>query len=106
MDKKEIKVTGLAESVKSDAPQYPYGLKLNIDKDAMNKLGMKEMPKMGNVMNMRAKCKVTNMSANEHGKHMGLQITDMEIMPDGSSTSDDDWHEEYKRSKTKKMRHE
>lgn len=77
MDKKQVEPK---EGHSEDEQQYPYGLQLNLDKDSMEKLGMKEMPKMGQTMMMQGKAIVTNMHESEGHKSIGLQITHMGMM--------------------------
>lgn len=70
----------------SDAPQYPYGLCLDLNDDALEKLGMKTLPAVGTEMSLMARVVVTRTSAyqtqgNESETCLGLQITDMELGP-------------------------
>jgi hypothetical protein len=67
-----------------DMPEYPYGLCLSLDDDALEKLGITALPKVGSVMTITAKAYVKGTSAyntqgGESESRMELQITDMEI---------------------------
>jgi hypothetical protein len=80
---------GLA--MKEDAPRYPYGLSLSLDKTALKKLGVDELPAPGESYLVVAKVEVTNVSSNAgaHGdnKSMTLQITEM-CLEDSSDKKD------------------
>jgi hypothetical protein len=61
-------------------PDYPYGLRMTFEKEALEKLAMKELPKPGDVIEMRVKARVVAVRSNEHEKHgedrsVELQIT-------------------------------
>ena len=70
-----------------DNPEYPYGLRINLDQESMEKLGMDTMPKMGEGMMIHAKVMITDMHESEGNKSLGLQITDMELMPEKRAKS-------------------
>lgn len=64
--------------------EYPYGLRLNLDHETLEKLGIKELPKMGAKVNLEAIAEVVSVSshANMEGEVENcicLQITDMEF---------------------------
>lgn len=68
-----------------DQPDYPYGLCLHLDENAIKKLGMK-MPKVGDSMMLHAMVTVKSTSqfdSKESGanRSMDMQITDMAMMP-------------------------
>lgn len=66
-----------------DKPQYPYGLKLNLDDETLKRLGMDKMPEMGKGFLLCAKVTVMDMheSKSDGGNYrsLGLQITDMSL---------------------------
>lgn len=67
-----------------EAPQYPYGLSIDLDDDALEKLGITALPKVGAEMMVTAKCVVKSVSSNQMQggdaeSRVCLQITDMEI---------------------------
>lgn len=75
-----------------NAPEYPYGLRLSLDDDALEKLGITELPKVGTVMVLQARVEVCGTSAystqdKESEASVSLQITDMELGT-GSPTVD------------------
>lgn len=86
MAKKEMEAK--SEPAKMDQPQYPWGLKINLDNEALQKLGMKEMPKVGQKLMLHAKVEVTDAHASDvkGGKKnvsCGIQITDMALEGEG-----------------------
>ena len=68
----------------SDDEEYPWGLRINLDDESMEKLGI-DLKDVGDVCVFSATAVVTNVSqsAGDNGEHkdMSLQITDMEIKP-------------------------
>lgn len=67
-----------------EAPQYPYGLSIDLDDDALEKLGITALPKVGAEMMITAKCVVKSVSANQMQggdaeSRVCLQITDMDV---------------------------
>lgn len=82
LTKKEA--TAEVELKAMDAPQYPWGLRLELNDESMAKLGMKSLPSVGQKMILVAEVDVTSVSEHESqgsGKrqHMSLQITDMAV---------------------------
>lgn len=73
----------------SSGPSYPYGLKLSLDHETLNNLGMKNLPKVGSHVHIHARAHVASVSQNEdmHGKkgkksmrrHVDLQIHHMAV---------------------------
>ena len=66
------------------APDYPYGLCIHLDKDELDKLGMKELPEVGTEMPLRALVKVTRVSQSavegrDEETSIDLQITDLGV---------------------------
>lgn len=73
----------------SDGPDYPWGLCLNLCNDELDKLGIKELPDVGDEFHIYAVAKVTNvhMSVGETGndsRGVSLQITQMGTMESDS----------------------
>ena len=69
---------------KFQAPRYPYGLSISLDEEALEKLGMSELPDIGDSKMLVAFVDVTDKhesdSANgKKRKSIRLQITDMSI---------------------------
>lgn len=74
-------------SAVSEAPQYPYGTQIRLDDEALERLGLPVLPKVGETMIITARVEV--QSTSEHQDMIGgtdkcatLQITDMEVGPD------------------------
>lgn len=68
----------------TDAPKYPWGLKITLDDDALEKLGITSLPAVGSKMTISATCEVCSTSAysdqaGEPETSMSLQITAMEL---------------------------
>lgn len=82
MSSKETKKM-MEPSIAENNPRYPFGLKLNLDNEILEKLGMKTMPELGKTMMLMAKVAVTDMNENKSEgssyRSLGLQITDMSI---------------------------
>jgi hypothetical protein len=85
MDAAEAKAA--TELSVSDRPEYPWGLRLNLSNEALEKLGFKNLPEVGTKMTLVANVEVCSVSAHESkggDKHrsMDLQITDMGLAVD------------------------
>lgn len=83
MSREEAKEYTLGAEV-DDSPKYPYGLRLDLNDDSLEKLGITALPKVGTEMTITAKVVVTSVSAydsqgGEPEQNVCLQITDMEI---------------------------
>lgn len=67
-----------------EMPEYPYGLRISLNDETMKKLGIKELPKIGEYFMIAAKacvCSVSQHESTEHQhRHMELQIEDMAVM--------------------------
>lgn len=77
-------------SVMADAPQYPYGLRLDLNNESLEKLGIDEMPAIGSKKMIYAMAEVVSVSANESKdgpphRSVGLQITDMSCKSSGDA---------------------
>lgn len=72
------------EPTAADAPEYPYGLSLNLDDESLAKLGITTLPAVGTTMTLTARVEVcsTSQYSNRKGENetsLSLQITDMEL---------------------------
>lgn len=80
-----------AESALVDRPIYPWGLSINLDEDALEKLGLEELPTVGKPLKLLALVDVTSVSSNEskggESRSVGLQITDLCLEPAGEKKS-------------------
>lgn len=69
-----------------DVSSYPYGMKIQVDPETYKKLGLAEVPDIGEKMMIMAYVEVCSLYK-ENGKgdeqmiSMGLQITDIEVKP-------------------------
>ena len=71
-------------SVVRDVEKYPYGLRLHLDSNSYKKLGISEVPTVGDKVAILAYAEVCDVHQNkyegdEKQVSIGLQITDMEI---------------------------
>lgn len=64
-------------------PKYPYGLSINLDDEALAKLGITTLPAVGGLMRLTATVEVTSTSQYERQDEkeisINLQITAMEL---------------------------
>lgn len=83
MSDAEKKDKAMPDSVIDDRPKYPYCLRLHLESDVVDKLGLKEMPDVEDIMSLVAKVKVMGVRIEENNgipKHsLELQITDMSL---------------------------
>src|SRR6185369_6576942 len=84
--KKMMEPTSMVE----DRARYPYGLQLNLDTAALEKLGIADdLPEVGESYVLVAKVDVTSVSSNKHeggsSQSLSLQITEM-CLEDGDAT--------------------
>jgi hypothetical protein len=68
-----------------ETPRFPYGTKINLDKDVIDKLEI-AMPEIGDKMALKAIVEVVDLSKGEDEINMGLQITEMKLVPTGEET--------------------
>jgi len=85
MTAKESKAETMPSTMK--APEYPYGLRIRLDEEAIKKLGMKELPPVDKVVKLYAAAYVCNVSSHDSSeggsnRSMELQITDLALMPE------------------------
>lgn len=70
--------------------QYSYGLQIRLEDSQLEKLGIKEMPKAGSYLTIRAiacVCSTTVSESDDSGEHkcLTLQIEQMEVSKDQES---------------------
>lgn len=80
---------------KVEADPYPSGTRLSLGEDEIGKLGMKELPKVGQKMHVRAHAVVHSVSRDERtgGKphrRLELQVQKLSVEPRGKSGADAD----------------
>lgn len=78
-------------------PAYPYGLSISLDDEALEKLGMKDLPDADDTMTLTARVCVTNVASTdgENGKRRSvslqieaLALSDVEDSDDKPDPSD------------------
>lgn len=66
-----------------EPPLYPYGLSVSLEDDAIDKLGMTDLPDVGDTMTLTARVCVTSVSASENGsgarRSVSLQIEALDL---------------------------
>lgn len=81
LDKAEQKKMMEPSLAEGDRPLYPWGLSISLDSDALDKLGLAQLPDVGESYMLVAMVDVTNVSSNESeggkSRSVGLQITDL-----------------------------
>lgn len=76
-----------------DAPRYPYGLQLHLDDEALEKLGLKALPRVQDKLRLVAQVSVVSVNEYESTDSDGvtrsvdLQITDMALDAEPESKS-------------------
>ena len=78
----------------AEGPKYPYGLRLTLDDDCLEKLGMTAMPKVGDKLMLTAMVEVVGTSTNERQggdeeSCVDLQITDLALGDEKEPTKRD-----------------
>lgn len=84
LTKDEMKVNGVPVSAsESKGPAYPWGLEVRLDSAALDKLGIKDLPKVGADCKLVGICEVTEVSEREgHGgkqRNVTIQIQKLAI---------------------------
>ena len=77
-----------------EGPRYPYGLRICLNQESIEALGISKMPQVGDVMNVMATAKVVSVSQSEmeSGKMYGsidLQIVEMGVEKKGKEKTAD-----------------
>lgn len=71
-------------TAKPSAPNYPYGLRLELKKQEIDKLGLQGTPKVGEVFKVLASAEVVVVSKDEQGElSISLQVKEMALKKDG-----------------------
>lgn len=82
-------------AVPSSGDSYGYGTRITLEKEDLEKLGIKQLPDVGQSMMLDAKVKVISASMREGSRSLELQITDMDLTK-GNKDSDDELTREKK----------
>lgn len=89
LSKTEAKAMTEPSMSEKDRPRYPWGLTLTLDTDSLDKLGIDDLPEVGESYMLVAKCDVTscssNMSEGGSSRSISLQLTDL-ALADGDDT--------------------
>lgn len=76
----------------SDGEDYPYGLRITLDADALKKLGVTSLPKTGAYVTVQAECCVKSTSIDDRNgrteRRIELQIENMEVTLPKQSAED------------------
>ena len=80
-------------SPSGDQSPYPWGLSLSLERRELTKLGIKELPGIGDELHLDVIAKVTSVNANlrtdgDDESRVGLQITMMAVELDESSAEE------------------
>lgn len=91
MTKTEAKNQYGAPTAVSNAPEYPYGLCIELDNTSMSKLGIDKLPDVGSSLMVLARVEVCRASESKSldGKSyrsISLQITEMEVSKDSKNS--------------------
>ena len=93
LTKSEKKKDGPMCSSEYKAPDYPYGLRLNLDDAQLEKLGIKSLPKVGSTLTITSKATVISARSNssERGRNersIELELRQIGVDTDGGSAED------------------
>lgn len=75
------KETAIASPDNQDG--YPWGTRINLEQDTLDKLGIKKLPAVGDELMIEAKVRVISVRESDNSKSVELQITDMDLENDG-----------------------
>ncbi|MFU1980143.1 capsid staple protein [Bordetella hinzii] len=90
MTPKEAGTMLCCESASDNTPEYPYGLCINLNTEALERLGIDTLPAVGAVVEITARAVVQSVSSRDDGKpsrNVDLQITDMDVQPRDDSSA-------------------
>jgi hypothetical protein len=84
LSKEEAQESQPSTLAEPELPKYAYGLRLELDDDALEKLGITELPAVGETLMITAKVEVIGTSTNERQggdeeSCVSLQITHLAI---------------------------
>ena len=76
-----------------DPPRFPFGLRVSLNDESLDKLGMKELPKVGEQKSLVAMVEVVEVSEHDSAggkprRRVELQITDMVLEKDKKKLKD------------------
>ena len=77
----------------ADQSQYPYGVCLNLDTDELKKLGIKDLPAVGDEYHIHAVGEVTSVSEQDTGsgesRSLRIQITMLQLVHEDESEAEE-----------------
>lgn len=79
--------TAIAEPV-GNQDGYPWGTRINLESDTLDKLGIKTLPAVGDELMIEAKVRVISVRESDNSKSVELQITDMDLENDGDEVDE------------------
>ena len=92
ISKKEAKEANKPSTSYEDQERYPYGLRLDLNNDTLEKLGITKLPAVGTMLMFEAKAKVvgSRQSATESSdnRSIELQITHLDLEMDDDEVSE------------------
>lgn len=79
-------------SIMSGQPLYPWGLQITLDDESLKKLGLKTLPALDEVLEIKCKAQVISISSRKDGNEddessCQLQITEMEVIDKNVDTA-------------------
>ena len=101
--KKELDKYDSPIAVDGNRDQYPYGTRIDLNKESLDKLGIKTLPAVGTELMIECKVKVIavreSASERDTNRSIELQITDMDLELDEDEVKEG----ELTRSESKSM---
>lgn len=82
MTRKETGAGLCCDAPSDDKPEYPYGLRIDLNNEALQRLGFDTLPAVGTVVEITARAVVQSVSAHDDGepsRDVGMQITDIDV---------------------------
>lgn len=80
------KETAIASPDNQDG--YPWGTRINLEQDTLDKLGIEKLPAVGDELMIEAKVRVISVRESDNSKSVELQITDMDLENDGDEVDE------------------
>lgn len=90
MTRKEAGTELCCDTSSDNKPEYPYGLRIDLNDEALQRLGFDTLPAVGTVVEITARAVVQSVSAHDDGepsRDVGLQITDIDVQAPDSKPS-------------------
>jgi hypothetical protein len=80
----------IAMSPPESGDQYPYGLRIRLENEQLDKLGFDELPKVGEYVTITAECCVSSASQNERKGGEPYRTVELQIEKLGCEEDDDE----------------